>query len=288
MEQSQINKNMPVVSVVIATRNEEKNIDNCLASIKKQTYPSNFVEVIVVDNNSNDRTKEIASTYTNKVFNRGPERSAQRNYGMLEVATGKYVMYIDADMLLSTDLITSCVNKLESKEGIVALYIPEVVVGDSFWCRVRRFERSFYDGTVIDSVRFIRRDSFAGVKGFDSSMTGPEDWDLDKKLRNIGNVSLVHHPMYHNEADFSLTGYLKKKDYYAKSFETYVKKWGKDDVDIKKQLGFYYRFIGVFIEDGKWKKMLSNLFLTTGMYCLRIMVGLVFLSQRIKRKKKDK
>ena len=66
-------KRLPLVSVVITTKNEEKNIDNCLESIKLQTYPQDRIEIIVVDNNSSDKTKEIARRYTNNVLNCGPE-----------------------------------------------------------------------------------------------------------------------------------------------------------------------------------------------------------------------
>jgi len=103
---------MPIVSVIITTRNEEKNIENCLKSIKEQTYPQEEIEIIVVDNNSTDRTKEIVARYTEnpsgngfafhgvKVYNFGPERSAQRNFGVQE-AEGKYILYLDTDMILS-------------------------------------------------------------------------------------------------------------------------------------------------------------------------------------------
>lgn len=98
----------PLVSVVVTTRNEERNIGNCLRSIREQTYPN--IEIIVVDNNSDDRTKEISANFTDKVYNVGPERSAQRNHGLLKVAVGKYRAYFDADMLLAPDLIQSCVD----------------------------------------------------------------------------------------------------------------------------------------------------------------------------------
>ena len=73
--------------------------------------------------------------------------------------------------------------------------------------------------------------------------------------------------------------YLNKKSYYAASFDKYVEKWGKDDEDIKKQLGFYYRLIGVFIEQGKWKKLIRRPVLTLGMYYLRFRVGLRYLQR---------
>lgn len=51
---------LPLVSIVITTKNEEKNIGNCLESMKVQTYSQEKIEIIVVDNNSTDTTKEIA------------------------------------------------------------------------------------------------------------------------------------------------------------------------------------------------------------------------------------
>ncbi|MGE4357062.1 MAG: glycosyltransferase family 2 protein [Candidatus Omnitrophota bacterium] len=67
--------NDKLVSVIITTKNEEANIENCLRSIKAQSYlsrrsratlggPQDKIEIIVGDNNSVDRTKEIALEYT--------------------------------------------------------------------------------------------------------------------------------------------------------------------------------------------------------------------------------
>ncbi|MBI5413570.1 glycosyltransferase [Candidatus Peregrinibacteria bacterium] len=265
-----------LVSVVVTTKNEEKHIAACLDSIKGQSYKN--VEIIVVDNNSEDKTKEIALKYTPHVFNHGPERGAQRNYGLIKKAKGEYVMFVDADMTLSPHVIADCVERIKKDSSLVGLYISEIVTGNSFWSKVRRFERSFYDGTVIDCVRFIKRDKFVEVGGFDESLTGGEDWDLDKKLRQIGKTVLARKPIYHNEAEFNLKKYLHKKKYYAQSFSTYIAKWGKNDPDIKKQFGFWYRFFGVFTENGKWKKLVGHPILMVGMYSLRVKIGLIFLT----------
>jgi glycosyltransferase involved in cell wall biosynthesis len=273
-----------LVSVIITTKNEEKNIENCLKSIKEQDYPKDLIEIIVVDNNSADTTKEIALHYTNQVFDKGPERSAQRNFGV-EKSSGEYFLYLDADMTLHADVIKDCVEKISvipveteiQSNNIVALYVSEIVMGEKYFSRVRRFERSFYDATVIDCARFIEKSAFQKVGGFDENLTGPEDWDLDKKLRQLGKTSLVTTPIYHNEAEFDLKKYLDKKGYYAKKFDTYIAKWGKNDPDLQKQFGLYYRFFGVFVEKGKWEKMFAHPLLTAGMFMLRCLVGLKFL-----------
>jgi len=265
------------VSVVITTRNERSNIVNCLDSVKKQSYPQEKIEMIVVDNNSTDGTKDITLRYTDKIYNYGPERSAQRNEGVRR-ARGKYVLYLDADMILSADIISECVDKCES-EGFVALYIPERIIGDGFWTKVRDFERNFYNATCIDCVRFVNRDKFLEIGGFDENLTGPEDWDFDRRIKESGRIGIIDSPVYHREGSFNFKKYLKKKLYYLGSFERYIQKWGKDDATVKRQLGAWYRYFGVFFENGKWKKILKHPLLTLGMYFLRIMVGAEYLKE---------
>ena len=303
--------NKPLVSVVITTKNEEKHIGNCLEGVRRQTYPQDLIEIIVVDNNSTDRTKEIAKKYTDKVFNKGPERSAQRNFGMIEKSEGKYVLFLDADMILSPTMLEKAVAKMENSD-LRALYVPEIVLGSSFWGRVRRFERSFYDGTIVDCVRIICRDIFQKVGGFDLRMTGQEDWDLDKKIRKLGAVDVgdtydleginrrlktVNYQkanlaeqlggvsqkalVYHNESDFALKKYITKKGYYLEEL-FYIERWGKDAVDVKRQFGFWYRFFGVFFENGRWKKLFRHPILASGMYFLRFLVGLRFLASKFR------
>jgi len=266
-------KNDPLVSVVITTKNEEKNIENCLQSIRSQTFKN--IELIVVDNFSEDQTAELAEKYNAKVYFKGNERSAQRNYGV-QVAHGKYVLYLDADMILSANLIAECVGACE-RNSADALYVPERIVGKGFWIKVRDFERSFYTGTVIDAVRFVRRDLFLQVGGFDETLVGPEDWDFDRKIRKISRTGVTIVPLYHNEGQFSTKRYLKKKGYYTDGIQKYIEKWGSNDLETAKQVGFRYRLMGVFVEKGKWKKLVRHPIKAFGIYILRLMVGVAYL-----------
>jgi glycosyltransferase involved in cell wall biosynthesis len=298
-----------LVSVVITTKNEERNIDICLGSIRAQSYP--YIEVIVVDNYSTDKTRDIALRYTDTVLLKGPERSAQRNYGMIDIAKGEFVMFIDADMILPPGLLEACVKKIRIDYRDVALHISEVVLGNGYWSRVRRFERSFYDGTVIDGARFFRKSTFVEVGGFNEELFregSGEDWDIDKRIKQRGNIALLGKTwpdrfvwaasieqficargvkpsnestvIFHNEADFKLMPYLQKKSYYARGFDGYIQKWGQHDPDIRMQFGLWYRYFGVFLERGKWLRLLGNPGLAVGMYFLRVAVGVVFLFRR--------
>ncbi|MBL7832238.1 MAG: glycosyltransferase [Saprospiraceae bacterium] len=59
---------LPPLSIIIPARNEESNIENTLNSILNQKYPSHLVEVIVVDDHSNDSTVQIVKNYADKVL----------------------------------------------------------------------------------------------------------------------------------------------------------------------------------------------------------------------------
>lgn len=275
-----------LISVIINTRNEEKNIEACLQSLLAQTYPRENIEIIVVDNNSTDGTKQIINEFGEglalpnlKVFNRGPERSAQKNFGV-EESKGEYFIHLDADMVLGENVVAECVEKVSKDKNIIALYIPEIVTGKSFFGKVRRFERGFYDGTAIDAVRFIRKDKFLEAGGFDEKLYACEDWDLDKRMKKLGKVGIIQAVLYHNEEEFDLAKYLAKKEYYSKNVDVYIEKWGKRDPDTKKQFGFYYRFIGAFIENGKWRRLIQHPILAAGMLVLRFFVGLIFIIRK--------
>ena len=291
----------------MTTRNEERNIGNCLKSIQLQTYKP--IEVIVVDNNSTDRTKEIARSYTEVVVNKGPERSAQRNYGICDLATGQYAMFIDADMILSPTLISSCVREIQL-DGLVALHIQEIILGRGLLAKIRRFERGFYSGTVIDGARFFPRLLFCDIGGFDEELLpGPEDWDLDLRLKAVGSIQLINsksdsikwemdqfiemrgiehdvsfNGIYHNEDRQRLKQYLKKKMYYAPSMELYQKKWSTNSEVLKKQLGIGYRLWTVFVEDGKYKMILLHPLLFTFTFLLKVTVAICYFSANFRNR----
>jgi len=266
----------PPVSVIVPTKNSARTIERCLSSVRGQSYPK--VELIVVDGGSTDGTPEIAAKFADRVVEHSSERSEARNLGA-KISSGAYLLFLDSDMVLSQWVIEECVAAAE--KGLDALYVPERIVGSSFWTKVRDFERGFYTGTVIDAVRFMRRELFEGVGGFDESLVAGEDWDLDRRIRGAGGrVGVISSPLYHDEGEFDMKRYLKKKGYYSgEGFPKYAEKWNHDEV-VRKQLGAGYRLFWVFAEKGKWRRLLSHPVLAAGMYYLRFRVGLEYLRSR--------
>ena len=140
-----------LVSCIITTKNEESAIKCLLSSIEAQSY-KNF-EIVLVDNYSTDKTRQIAEAFSTRVFSKGPERSIQRNYGVT-VSKGDYVFILDADMTLAKDVLKDGVSKFQNDSEIGALVIPEKSFGKGFWAKCRVFEREFYVGEpAIEAAR---------------------------------------------------------------------------------------------------------------------------------------
>jgi glycosyltransferase involved in cell wall biosynthesis len=216
--------NKPLVSIIVPTRNSEQSLENCLASIKAQSYSP--IELIIVDRDSTDTTKQIAEHYHAHVYNRGPERSAQRNFGATK-ATGHYLAVIDSDMELTPKVIADCVGTLTKDPQAQAVIIPEVSFGIGFWAQCKALERSFYEGQDdIEAARFFTRATYQDLDGYDTTLVAGEDWDLNQRLRAQGPILRIHSYIRHNEGHISLLKTLKKKYYYAQHAREYLAKSG--------------------------------------------------------------
>ena len=266
---------MHKVSIIIPTKNSGKTIRKCLKSVRDQSYPN--IEIVVVDNFSLDHTLKIAQKYADYVFSAAPERSAQRNYGVHK-CTGEYVMIVDSDMYLSLNVIKECVEAL--KKDIIGIYIPEKILGNTFWTSVRNFERGFYNSTCIDTVRFLRKKDFEKIGGFDERLRVAEDWDFDRRIRILGKTTEIFAHVFHDESSFAIRKYIGKKKTYFHGLQIYQKKWNNDS-DVRKQIGFFYRMIWVFIENNKWKRLCRHPILSIAMLLLRTMVGFEYLISKI-------
>jgi len=211
----------PLATVIITTKNEEFVIEDLLDSLQNQSYPR--VEIILIDNNSSDKTVSIAKKYPVRIYHKGPERSAQRNFGA-QKSKGQYLLFLDADMILDKNIISSCVSEMEKRHtgGII---IPERSFGDGFWTKVKAFERSFYVGDdSIEAARFFSNKIFNDVGGFDEDINGPEDWDLSDRVRKKHGLARITEYIDHNEGRLSLGGLMKKKYYYGLRTHRYMKK----------------------------------------------------------------
>ncbi|MHA1852558.1 MAG: glycosyltransferase family 2 protein [Candidatus Heimdallarchaeaceae archaeon] len=171
------------VSVVIPTLNEEENIAECLESlIHQDTY-----EIIIIDNESNDRTVEIASKYTNKIYivPRETELGTLRQIGT-EIATGDIIVQADADTRFPPNYIEQIKSKFMEDKELAAVYGRVYdYEGNAIKNISMRLLPIFYPGAGNCA---FRRDMFMKTEGFPDKPSG-EMVGMFRNMRKVGKVS---------------------------------------------------------------------------------------------------
>lgn len=195
---------MKTVSVVIPAKNEEKHLPRCLASLARQTYPRDKVEIIVVDNGSTDRTREIAEGFGARVLRDDASNvSGLRNRGAA-ISTGEVLAFVDADCEAAPDWIER--GLAYWGDGHVAGWgaPPEPPEGGTWvqktWYLVRKKEKPVQDVDWLETMNlFVRRSDFEAVGGFNESLVTCEDVDFSYRLRAQGRIvadariRVIHH-----------------------------------------------------------------------------------------------
>lgn len=122
----------PIVSVLIAARNEGQFLPRLLASLEELDYPKEKVEFLIIDDASEDQTGEIISAWCSGQVNRREFNSLKKGVGfqgkngkaaalasLCEEATGEFLFFTDADCVVNSQWLKAGVSSFDSKIGIV-------------------------------------------------------------------------------------------------------------------------------------------------------------------------
>ena len=211
-----------MVSIIVPVYNAEKYLDCCLESIVNQTYEK--LQIILIDDGSTDRSYQIIQKWKDKdsriiaVWEENSGQGIARNKG-LELATGQYIMFVDADDWLELDSV-SCLRKSieenctdiaiglisktglddNSKTAIIKEYDGEILSGN-------RLKNTFYQITTFAASRLINKKIFD-----DNVIRFPNHYFEDTAMMPLIYVSarsisflkkVVYH--YRNNSEVQLT-----------------------------------------------------------------------------------
>ncbi len=124
-----MNQNKPFVTFVIPTYNAQKFLPLCLASIRKQGYPRNRYEILVVDGRSEDKTREVAKKFGAKIID-NPKRDPESAKSLgIQRGRGEIIALLDSDNeIVKSDWLTRMVRPLTLDSnlfGVESFYFPK-------------------------------------------------------------------------------------------------------------------------------------------------------------------
>lgn len=216
------------VSIIVPAYNEEKFLARTLESLKAQTYTD--FELIVVDNNSTDKTGEIAKTFTGHVFletTKGYIHAVNRG---AKESTGELITFCDADSIYPAGWLHLVVSEFKKAPHAVAVY-GSCKTHDSSNRLLNELNGVFYTGFLYLS-RFLglentsgfnfvmRRNVFFKVGGYnpDYQKMSP-DIELGKRIKKEGPI--IFNPkiqVYSSFRRFNEGGTFKTSFFFLKSW----------------------------------------------------------------------
>lgn len=210
---------MVKISVVIPAYNEEKKISSCIKSVLDQSY--NEYEIIVVDNNSSDKTKEIIHGFKNKklkyIFEKNRGRGAARNAG-INNSTGEIIAMIDCDCVAPKDWLVKISRSIrEENENIVMGferntkkgYIARQLQAEEMDFMKRHTKEDYIDHFSTQNSAF--KSSFIKKFMFDSRFIAGEDIELYLRIKNHTKVRFLKNCLVDMNHINNLKRVIKKK-----------------------------------------------------------------------------
>lgn len=185
---------MPFVSVIVPVYNGESTIERCLDSIMAIKYPQEKLEVIVVDDDSTDKTRELTKNYSIQLVRKEHGGYPSTMNTGIRVAKGDIILNIDSDTYISEDWLLKTITEFqETKVGIVGGYVATAPTSN-FWAKMAGFEsedrsdriNSKYVDFVTSSCTLYRKELLTDVGLFDETLRRGSDEDLAQRALKVG------------------------------------------------------------------------------------------------------
>lgn len=198
------------VSIIVPVHNGEKTLETCLDSLVKQDFKD--YAIIIVDNNSNDNTKNIIGRFLNNfsnikyVFESRLGRGYSRNAG-IEASNTDIVAMIDADCIAPENWLAEITKPIrEGRELVVSGFQKDFI--NNYWSTMRqnddwRFIESKIKNNYIDHLdtkNFAIDGNLLRSMKFNPDISNYEDWEFFLRLKKQGikikflpELLVVHH-----------------------------------------------------------------------------------------------
>jgi glycosyltransferase involved in cell wall biosynthesis len=215
---------MKRISVIIPTYEEERSIETFLQQFERQTIPRDEYEIIIVDGDSKDRTREIAEKYVNQVIiQKGEGIGGARNDGV-HIASTPFIATTDADTILPDRWLEIMLSHFEKNDEVVAVVGPDGPIEKSIKAMLVYFflrniiHLGTYFGfyTTGGTNSGFRRSAFLDVGGY-RPLPHSDDVEIGFRLKEIGRI------VYDSDLYVRLSVRRMEKNGYMRTLLTWLK-----------------------------------------------------------------
>lgn len=145
------------VTVIIPARNESANIKACLSALMAQTYPRSLIEIIVVDDLSEDDTAEIVKNFPVKLIRNNPKPGTiafkkQAIATGISQASGALILTTDADCIVANTWVSTMVNTLQSQRAYMVTGPVKMMPGNQCLSMFQSLDFAILQGITAASV----------------------------------------------------------------------------------------------------------------------------------------
>ncbi len=253
---SNIETNLPFVSVLVAAKNEEAVIGRLVRNLCNLEYGNGQYEVWIIDDNSTDNTPQLLAELKQEyqqlnVFRRSPQASGGKSGALnqvLPLIKGDIIAVFDADAQVTPDLLLKVVP-LFQKDKVGAVQIRKAIANapENFWTKGQMAEMLLdiwfqEQRTAIGGIgelrgngQFVRRQALASCGGWNEE-TITDDLDLTIRLHlDKWDIECVFHPPVEEEGVTNATALWHQRNRWAEGgYQRYLDYW---DLILKNRMG---------------------------------------------------
>ncbi len=201
-----------LISIVIPTRNRKNILKKCLVALNNQNYDFNKFEIVIIDDGSNQNNKKMIENLNLKpevkyTYQEHAGPSTARNNG-IKKARGKYIIFIDDDIIVNKEFIKSHIEKLKNNDRVIVhgpvIYTNDLNNPTSAEKKMRDFSNAFFaTGNASIKKEYLLK---AGLFNERFKEYGWEDLEFGQRLKELDlkTVKAENAIGYHLKYKFSI------------------------------------------------------------------------------------
>lgn len=252
-----LQEELPIVTIIVGAKNEEKNIGTCVDSILKLDYPAEKLQIIIIDNHSSDSTREILEDYqeAGKVIFLETEPTQSKLAGKtlalsqaISKSSGKLIFTTDADCIVKPSWVKEIVKYYDDKTAGVCSYT--LIEPNNMFSGMQAFDWLYLltlcagsDGinnqlSCVGNNMSYTLNSYNNVGGYENiEFSVTEDFKLLQTIKEKLNDVTLKFPVDEKIVNITLPCADFKELYRQKQ------RWGKGGLE-SKLLGYIVGFLG--------------------------------------------